>query len=118
MKKNIIFTDTILDYVEDLEALRGMLTNRIEHEKKYGTGLNGISPPVLEIETYKDTPQQIFKIKSPNCGVYARYSQQFPSQISFPNAKKVVISLDKYLSLADGGTGEHPLADRVFSDDI
>ena len=45
-EKNIIFTDTILDYVEDLEALRGMLTNRIEHEKKYGTGLNGISPPV------------------------------------------------------------------------
>lgn len=53
-EKNLVFIDTILDYVEDLEALRGMLTNRIEHEKKYGTGLNGISPPVLEIETYKD----------------------------------------------------------------
>tara|TARA_R110002020_G_scaffold141567_2_gene313318 strand:- start:653 stop:967 length:315 start_codon:yes stop_codon:yes gene_type:complete len=53
-EKNLVFIDTILDYVEDLEALSGVITNRIEHEKKYGTGLNGISPPVLEIETYKD----------------------------------------------------------------
>ena len=53
-ENNLIFIDTILDYVEDLESLSGVLRNRIGHEKKYGTGLDGISPPVLEIETYKD----------------------------------------------------------------
>ena len=53
-EKNLVFIDTILDYVEDLEALRGVITNRMEHEKNYGTGLDGLSPPVLEIETYKD----------------------------------------------------------------
>jgi len=53
-EKNIVFIDTILDYVEDLEGLSGVITNRIEHEKKYGTVLNGLSKPVLEIEGYKD----------------------------------------------------------------
>jgi hypothetical protein len=51
-EKNIVFIDTILDYVEDLEGLSGVITNRIEHEKKYGTALNGLSEPVLEV--YKD----------------------------------------------------------------
>jgi len=36
-EKNLVFIDTILDYVEDLGSLSAMLTN-----------------PVLEIETYKD----------------------------------------------------------------
>lgn len=53
-ENNIIFIDIILGYVEDLEALRGTLKNRMEHEKKYGTGLNGVSPPVLEIQVYQD----------------------------------------------------------------
>lgn len=53
-EKNLVFIDTILDYVEDLEALRGVITNRMEHEKNYGTGLDGLSPPVLEIEAYQD----------------------------------------------------------------
>ena len=53
-ENNLIFIDTILDYVEDLETLSAMLTNRMEHEKKYGTGLDGLSPPVLEIEVYQD----------------------------------------------------------------
>tara|TARA_R100001443_G_C3326382_1_gene171325 strand:- start:304 stop:585 length:282 start_codon:yes stop_codon:yes gene_type:complete len=51
-EKNIVFIDTILDYVEDLEGLSGVITNRIEHEKKFGSALNGLSEPVLEV--YKD----------------------------------------------------------------
>ena len=36
----------------------------------------------------------------------------------FPNAKEMTIALDKYLLLAEGWTGKHPLVDRIFSDNV
>lgn len=47
-ENNIIFTDTFLDYVTDLKTI----SDRIEHEKKFGVESN--FTPVLEIGIIKD----------------------------------------------------------------